>query len=98
MSGRSDIIVENEGIRELLDTGFSSIAEATVNLLPITEALRQDPPGDTRAVPIEHRLHEQAVIRRGCALRTRKAREDVLDLVPLIVAQSVMAYGSASAI
>ena len=43
----------------LPDPGFSPTADATVNVLP---ALRQVPPGDTDTVPIEHRLHEQAVI------------------------------------
>ena len=46
----------------LPDTGFSPTAEAMVNVFTVTETLRQVPPGDTRAVPIEHRLHEQAGI------------------------------------
>ena len=70
----------------LPDAGFGPTAEAAVNVLPVTETLRKVPPGDTSAVPIEHRLHEQPVIRRGYAYRARPARQESLDLVPLIVA------------
>src|SRR4029077_8437307 len=47
------------------------------------------------AVAIQHRLDEQAVVRRGHADMSLPPRQQVLDPVPLVVAQCIAAHRSA---
>ena len=74
------------------DAGFRPAAEAAMNVLPVTEALREISPGNAGTVPVERCLHEQAVIRRGCSGGARPAWQHVFDPVPLVVSYSVTAH------
>jgi hypothetical protein len=49
----------------LPDTGHRPAAETAMHVLPVTEAFRQVAPRDAGTVTIQHRLDEQAVVRRG---------------------------------
>jgi hypothetical protein len=53
---------------------FGPPAESAVNILPVTEALRRIPPGNASAIAVEHRLHEQVIIRRCYPDHARAAR------------------------
>jgi len=70
-------------------------AMARVHILPVTEALRQIAPRDASAVAIDHRLHEQAVLRRVHADMTVSPRKLVADTKPLIVQKAVASHPSA---
>jgi hypothetical protein len=77
------------------DTGFGPAGKATVHVFEVPEALRQVAPGDTGAIAVEHSIDKQTVVRSGHANRTGPTRQQVLDPVPLIIAESVSAHRSA---
>ena len=88
--------IRRKKLKDLLpDSGFGPSAEALVHVLPVAEAFRQIAPGNACPVAIEHRFEKQAVV--GCrhSDRTLPPRQQVLDPVPLVIAQSVTAHGSA---
>lgn len=61
-------------------------ADATVNVIPVAEALRQVTLGNASAVAVDHRLHEQAAIRGRYSYRAGSAWQQVFDPVPLVIA------------
>jgi hypothetical protein len=60
-----------------------------VRRLPFAVTLRQVTPGDAGAIPIDHRIHEQTVVGGRTAGMAFPAGQEILDLFPLIVAQSI---------
>jgi hypothetical protein len=80
---------------ELPHSGFCPAAEAPMRIFPIAEAFRQIAPGNARPITVQHRFHEQAVVRCSHADGTLAAWQQVLDSVPLIVAKPVAAHRSA---
>lgn len=68
---------------------FAPSPEAPVGRFPVAVACRQVAPGDAGPVPIDDRIDEQAVVRRCATDVTFAARQEVLDLGPLVVAQGV---------
>src|SRR5207248_605932 len=79
----------------LPDSGFGPAAKAPMHVLPVAEAFRQVAPGNAGAVAIQNRLDEQAVVRRGHADMALPSRQQLLDPLPLVIAQSVAAHRSA---
>jgi hypothetical protein len=59
-----------------------------VDLYPITEPLRQIAPWHSCTITVQHRLHEQPIVRRGYLDRAFTPGQQILDLFPLIVTQS----------
>jgi len=66
-----------------------------VDLLPVAVALGQVAPGNAGAVTVEHRLHEQPVVLGRHPDVAFTARQQVLDPIPLVVAQAIAAHRSA---
>jgi len=64
--------------------------------LPVPVSLRQVTPGNARAIPINHSIDEQAIVGRCAADMAFAARQKILDLVPLVLAQSMAVHVSAS--
>jgi hypothetical protein len=79
----------------LPDTGFGPAGKAAVHVFAVAEALRQVAPGDTGAIAVEYGVDKQTVVRSGHANRTGPTRQQVLDPVPLVIAESVSAHRSA---
>jgi hypothetical protein len=76
-------------------TGFGPAGKAAAHVFEVAEALRQVAPGDTGAVAVEYGVDKQTVVRSGYANRTGPTRQQVLDPVPLVIAESVSAHRSA---
>jgi hypothetical protein len=72
----------------LPNAAFGPTAEPPVHLNSVTEPLRQIAPRHPRTITIEHRLHEQPIVRRGHPDRPFPPGQQVLDPFPLVVAQS----------
>src|ERR1700722_9395834 len=72
----------------LPDTAFGPTAEPPVHLNAVTEPLRQIAPRHPGTITIEHRLHEQPIVRRGHPDRAFAPGQQALDSFPLVVAQS----------
>jgi len=67
-------------------------APSPVGVVPVTKTLGKIAPGDTGAVPVDHRVDEPAVIYRSDANRARTAGQIVLDQVPLVITEAVGAH------
>jgi hypothetical protein len=65
-----------------------------MHILPITEPLRQIPPGDAGTVAVKNRLNEQPVIRRRHPDVAFPPWQQVTDAVPLIIPKGIAAHGS----
>jgi hypothetical protein len=66
-----------------------------VNLDRIAKTLRQVPPGNAGAIPIKNGFHKKPVILGRNADVTLTSRQDILDLVPLIIPKGIAAHVSA---
>src|SRR4051812_35856003 len=80
----------------LPDAGFRPVGKAAVRVVLIAKALQLVPPGDAGAIAVEHGIDKQAVVRGGHANRTKPARQQILDPVPLVVTKGIAAHRSAS--
>jgi hypothetical protein len=72
----------------LRDTAFGPTAEPQVDLYPVVEPLRQIAPWRPGTIAVQHRLHEQPIVRRDHTDRAFAFGQLVRDSVPLVVAQS----------
>ena len=79
----------------LPDAGLGPAAEALVRILPVAEALRQIAPGDSRTVPVQHRLDKATIVAGGGTDVAQLAGKQVLDPLPLVVAKSITGHASA---
>ena len=61
--------------------------EALVDALPVAEALGQITPRDTGSKPEKNSFDEQPIVRRRAAHMAFAARQNVLDPIPLVIAQ-----------
>jgi len=77
------------------DSTFGPTAVPSVRVVPVTEAFREVPPRDARAIAVQHRVNEKTVVRRGDANRALPPGQTVLDSVPLVVTEAMEAHGSA---
>ena len=70
-------------------------AVASVEILPVAEALRKVAPRDASAIAVDHRLDEQSVV---CCCHPDvpiPPGKEVADTLPLIVAKAVASHRSA---
>ena len=72
--------------------GLGPAAKPPVRILPITKALRQITPGNSSTVAIDNRFDESTIVLSGCADMTDSPRQQVLDALPWVVAQSVAGH------
>jgi len=75
--------------------GFGPATEPPVRVLPVPEAFRQVAPRDSRAISIQNRLDEAAIVAGGCPGITWLAGKQILDPFSLIVAKSISVHASA---
>jgi hypothetical protein len=67
-------------------TAFRPSAPTPMGVVSIAKMFGKIAPGDTGAVPVYHRVYEQAVIRGGNADGTRSPGQAVFDQIPLVIA------------
>ena len=85
-----------EMLKHLLPhTAFGPTAEPQVDFCPVTEPLRQIAPWHSGTITVQHRLHEQPIVRRGHPDRAFAPGLQGLDPLPLIVTQSETPHRSA---
>ena len=73
---------------------FGPAAEPPMGILPAAGALGQVAPPNSRAIPIEDRFDKAPIVLGGCADISQLPWEQVLDPLPLIVAQSIPSWVS----
>src|SRR5450759_2650093 len=89
--GRIDHRVFVVGIRgEMLedplpDTRLGPASKARMNRLPVSEPLRQVPPGHSSPISVQDRLHEQTIVLGGHAHIPITSRQQILDPIPFVV-------------
>jgi hypothetical protein len=88
-------INHQQGKNAVPHAAFGSATVSPVRVVPIAEAFRKIAPGNAGSIAVEHGIDEKAVIRRRYADRTRPSRQFVLDPVPLVIAESMVAHWSA---
>lgn len=69
-----------------------------MDALTVAKTLGQVPPGHPGPIAEDNRVDEQAIVGRRAADMTFASRQEILDLVPLIIAQSVAVHGPASSL
>ena len=69
--------------------------EALIDDLPVAKALGQIAPRNAGAKPEENGFDEQAIVRRRAAHMAFTARQNILDPIPLVVAQCISSHRSA---
>src|SRR5215470_3068620 len=69
--------------------------EALIDDLPVAKALGQITPRDAGSKPEENGFDEQAIVRRCAAHMALAARQNILDPIPLVVAQCITSHRSA---
>ena len=69
--------------------------EALIDDLPVAKALGQIAPRNAGAKPEENGFDEQAIVRRHAAHMAFTARQNILDPIPLVVAQCISSHRSA---
>jgi len=69
----------------LPDTAFRPAAVAAVHILPIAKPLGQIAPRHTCPVAVPHGLDKQAVVVGRYPNRIGSTRQQMLDLIPLII-------------
>jgi hypothetical protein len=77
------------------DTGFCPSAETAMDVLPVAEAFRKIAPRNPRAIPKDHGLDKQPVLRRRHLDMVDTPRQVLRNRPPLIVSQSVASHLSA---
>ena len=68
------------------DAAFTPAAQTPVHVFPVTETGRKVAPWNTRAIAIQHRLHEQTVVHRSAADIAFSTRKKILYPLPLVIA------------
>ena len=79
----------------LPDAAFGPPGEARMNLDRIAKALGQIPPWNACPITIEHRFDKQPIVLGRHSHVTLASRQDILDLVPLVVPKGIAAHPSA---
>jgi len=69
--------------------------EALIDDLPVAKALGQIAPRNAGAKPEQNGFDEQAIVRRRAANMAFTARQNILDPIPLVVAQCISSHRSA---
>ncbi|RFP03590.1 hypothetical protein BGC30_05735 [Novacetimonas hansenii] len=68
------------------DAAFTPAAQTPVHVFSVTETGRKVAPWNTRAIAIQHRLHEQTVVHRSAADIAFSTGEKILYPLPLVIA------------
>src|SRR4029077_5486970 len=89
-------IARQQSENALKNPAFRPSAETLMHALPRAEARRQIAPRHTGPEAVQNRLNEQPVIRCRAANVPLPARQNVLDPIPLVVAQAKALHRSAS--
>ena len=66
--------------------------KARMNRFPVSEALRQVPPGHAGPISVQNCLNEQTIVCGGHAHMAQPPRQQILDPLPFVVVQSVAAH------
>jgi len=99
--GRIDHRVFVVGIRgqmlehPLPDARLGPAGKARMNRLPVSEPLRQVPPGHAGPISVQNRLDKQTIVLGGYAHISLTSRQQILDPLPFVVMQSIAAHRSA---
>src|SRR5262249_8045532 len=72
--------------------GHRPAAEPPVGVFPVAKALRQVPPRDAGAIAIKNCFDKATVVLGGDPDMAGSPRQQVLDALPLVIAQSVPGY------
>src|SRR5689334_5805909 len=89
-------IARQQSENAIKNPAFRPSAEPLMHALPIAKARRQIAPRHTGPEPIQNRFNEQPVIRRRAANVPLPAWQNILDPIPLVVAQAKALHRSAS--
>src|SRR6202040_930493 len=89
-------IARQQSENTIKNPAFRPPAEALMHALPIAEAHRQIAPWHTGSEPVQNRFNEQPVIRCRAANVPLPPRQNILDPIPLVVAQAKALHRSAS--
>ena len=89
------VIAGQEPENPLENAVLGPSVEALIDDLPAAEALGQIAPGEARAKPEQNGFDEQAIVLGRAAHMAFAARQNVLDPIPLVVAQRVSSHRSA---
>src|SRR5258708_17016358 len=75
----------------LPNAGLGPAGKARMNRFPVSEALRQVPPGHAGPISAQNCLTEQTLVCRGHAHMAQAPRPTILESVPFVGLQSVAA-------
>jgi len=89
------VIAGQEPENPLENAALGPSVEALIDDLPVAKALGKIAPRDAGAKPEKNGVDEQAIVRRRAANMALAARQNVLDPIPLIVAQCIASHRSA---
>jgi len=89
------VIAGQEFENPLENAALGPSVEALIDDLPVAVALGQIPPRDAGSKPEENGFDEQTIVRRGAADMAFPARQNILDPIPLVVAQCITSHRSA---
>jgi hypothetical protein len=89
------VIVGQEPENPLENAALGPSVEALIEDLPVAKSLGQIAPRDAGAKSEENGFDEQPIVRRRAADMALAARQNVLDPIPLIVAQPISSHRSA---
>ncbi len=78
------------------DSAFTPAAQTPVHIFPVPETGRKVAPRNASAIAIQHRLHEQTVVRSCAADMTFAAGKKILYPLSLVVAQTIAPHSSVS--
>jgi hypothetical protein len=81
-------IARQQSENAIKNPAFRPSAETLMHALPIAETRRQIAPWHTGPEPVQNRFNEQPVIRCRAAIVPLPARQNILDPIPLVVAQA----------
>src|SRR6202011_4386990 len=87
------IVIARQQLENTLENpALGPPTEALVDDFPITEALRKITPWHARSISEQNGFHEQPVIRRSAPDMALTAGQNILDPIPLIVAQCITSH------
>src|SRR5262249_37296840 len=89
-------ITRQQSENAIKNPAFRPPAEMLMHALPMAEARRQIAPWHTGPEPVQNRFNEHPVIRRGAANVPLPSRQNILDPIPLVVAQAKAFHRPAS--
>ena len=89
------VIAGQEPENPLENAALGPSVETLIDDLPVTKPLRQIAPWDASSKPEENGFDEQAIVRRRAAHVAFTPGQNILDPIPLVVAQCIASHRSA---